>query len=91
MDEHYKTLKISAPKFDNKNLIEGYAKMLIGMCMNPYVQDGKSPSHHDTRIRKMEDKVSGPNLGLGQFWFDSDVPGRDIVEIIKIQPYHFDY
>ncbi|ESQ33872.1 hypothetical protein EUTSA_v10009841mg [Eutrema salsugineum] len=85
-----KRLKISVPKFDNANLIEGYSRTLIGRCMNPQAQDMKTLLFMLPRIWKVEERVAGADLGLGRFQFDFDRE-EDIVEIMKMEPFHFDY
>lgn len=42
------------------------------------------------KIWKMEETVVGADLGLGRFQFDFDQE-EDIVEVLRMQPYHFDY
>ncbi|ESQ51095.1 hypothetical protein EUTSA_v10022993mg [Eutrema salsugineum] len=90
MEQISKRLKISVPKFDNSNLIEGYSRTLIGRCMNPQAQDMKTHLFMLPRIWKVEERVAGADLGLGRFQFDFDRE-EDIVEIMKMEPFHFDY
>ena len=85
-----KPLKISVPKFDNTTLIEGYANILIGRCMNPSHQDMKGLILMLPKFWKMEKHVIGADLRLGRFQFDF-VNEEDIEEDLKLQPYHFDY
>ncbi|XP_010494085.1 PREDICTED: uncharacterized protein LOC104771273 [Camelina sativa] len=83
-------LKIRVPQFDNSALIEGYAKTLIGRCMNPAMQDMKALLFMLPRIWKLEERVVGADLGLGRFQFDFDQE-EDIHEVLKLEPYHFDH
>ncbi|KAF8083290.1 hypothetical protein N665_0784s0004 [Sinapis alba] len=85
-----KPLRITVPHFDNSALIQGYAKTLIGKCMNPSEQDVKALIIMMPKIWKVEDKVVGTDLGLGRFQFDFDRE-EDIDEVLRMQPYHFDY
>ncbi|KAF3488075.1 hypothetical protein F2Q69_00052999 [Brassica cretica] len=43
-----------------------------------------------TKILKMEEHVIGADLRLGRLQFDF-VNEEDIEEVLKLQPYHFDY
>ncbi|CAA7030822.1 unnamed protein product [Microthlaspi erraticum] len=83
-------LKITVPKFDNTALIRGYSRTLIGRCMNPAAQDVQALLHHMPRFWKMEDRIAGADLGMGRFQFDFDNE-EDIVEVFKLEPFHFDY
>ncbi|CAA7053006.1 unnamed protein product [Microthlaspi erraticum] len=83
-------LKITVPRFDNTALIRGYSRTLIGRCMNPAAQDVNALLHHMSRFWKMEDRVAGADLGMGRFQFDFDNE-EDIVEVFKLEPFHFDY
>lgn len=66
MEGNPKRLKISGPHFDNTGLIQGYAKTLIGRCMNPDEQDVKALVVTLPKIWKL----IGTDLGLGKFQFD---------------------
>ncbi|KAF8090543.1 hypothetical protein N665_0474s0022 [Sinapis alba] len=83
-------LKISVPHFDNSALIKGYSRTLIGRCMNPSKQDVKLLITMLPKIWKVEDRVVGADLGLGRFQFDFGKE-EDIEEVMKMQPFHFDY
>ncbi|KAG2314145.1 hypothetical protein Bca52824_017267 [Brassica carinata] len=85
-----KRRKITVPHFDNTALIKGYAKTLIGRCMNPSQQDVKALILMLPKIWKMEDQVVGADLGLGRFQFDFDKE-EEIETVLKMQPFHFDY
>ncbi|KAL0801513.1 hypothetical protein Bca101_056689 [Brassica carinata] len=85
-----KKLKISVPHFDNSELIKGYSRTLIGRCMNPSKQDVKLLITMLPKIWKVEDRVVGADLGLGRFQFDFEQEA-DIEEVLKMQPFHFDY
>lgn len=85
-----KRLKISVPHFNNKDLIKGYSKTLIGRCMNPPKQNMSYLLVTLPRIWNLEDKVIGTDLGLGKFQFDFDEE-EDINSVLKMQPFHFDY
>ncbi|XP_024007266.1 uncharacterized protein LOC112083468 [Eutrema salsugineum] len=85
-----KRLKVTVPHFDNSSLIEAYSKTLIRRCMNPHMQDMKALLYMLPRIWKVEDRVAGADLGLGRFQFDFD-PEEDIMEVLKMEPFHFDY
>ncbi|ESQ47391.1 hypothetical protein EUTSA_v10028246mg, partial [Eutrema salsugineum] len=85
-----KRLKITVPKFDNRSLIEGYSRTLIGRCMNPQMQDMKALLYMLPRIWKLEDRVAGADLGMGKFQFDFKKE-EDIKEVMKMEPFHFDY
>ncbi|KAL0721599.1 hypothetical protein Bca4012_036198 [Brassica carinata] len=83
-------LKISVPRFDNTELIARYAKTVIGRCMNPPKQDMKILLFMLPRIWQVEGRVTGSDLGLGRFQFDFETE-EDIVEVLKMEPFHFDY
>ncbi|CAA7032414.1 unnamed protein product [Microthlaspi erraticum] len=83
-------LKVTVPRFDNTALIQGYSRTLIGRCMNPVAQDVQALLHHMPRFWKMEERVEGADLGMGRFQFDFDKE-EDIVEVFKLEPFHFDY
>ncbi|XP_018445376.2 uncharacterized protein LOC108817230 [Raphanus sativus] len=85
-----KRLKISVPHFDNSALIKTFSKTLIGRCMNPEAQDMKALLGNLPKIWKVEDRVTGTDLGFGKFQFDFEVE-EDIETILKLQPFHFDY
>ncbi|KAG2273482.1 hypothetical protein Bca52824_068037 [Brassica carinata] len=85
-----KKLKISVPHFDNSALIKGYSRTLIGRCMNPSKQDVKLLITMLPKIWKVEERVVGADLGLGRFQFDFEQE-EDIEEVLKMQPFHFDY
>ncbi|CAA7035416.1 unnamed protein product [Microthlaspi erraticum] len=63
---------------------------MIGRCMNPAAQDVNALLHHMPRFWKMEERVAGADLGMGRFQFDFDNE-EDIVEVFKLEPFHFDY
>lgn len=83
-------MKIKIPYFDNSALIAGYAKTIIGRCMNPRMQDMKALLFMFPRIWQLEGRVVGADLGLGRFQFDFDHE-EDIAEVLKMEPFHFDY
>ncbi|ESQ50297.1 hypothetical protein EUTSA_v10002274mg [Eutrema salsugineum] len=85
-----KQLKITVPKFDNSSLIGSYSITLIGRCLNPPMQDMKTLLYMLPRIWKVEERVAGADLGLGKFQFDFDRE-EDIQEVMKMEPFHFDY
>lgn len=58
-------LRIKVPHFDNKALIEGYSRTLIGRCMNPRAQNMKNLLYMLPRIWQMEDRVAGADLRMG--------------------------
>ena len=60
-----KRLKISVAHFDNSALIKTYSKTLIGRCMNPEEQDMNALFTKIPKIWKLEERVTGTNLGLG--------------------------
>lgn len=82
-------MKIKIPYFDNSALIAGYSKTVIGRCMNPRLQDMKALLFMFPRIWQLEGRVVGADLGLGRFQFDFDHE-EDIVEVLKMEPFHFD-
>ncbi|CAA7032635.1 unnamed protein product [Microthlaspi erraticum] len=82
-------LRVKLPDFDDSELIQGYSKTLIGRCMNPQRQDVKALIIIFPRIWKMENRVTGADLGLGRFQFDFDEEA-DIIEVLKMEPFHFD-
>ncbi|KAG2323147.1 hypothetical protein Bca52824_016360 [Brassica carinata] len=90
MEAVRKPLRITVPPFDNSELIQSYDKTLIGKCMNPSEQDVKALIIMLPKIWKMEDRVAGADLGLGRFQFDFNTE-EEIEEVLKMQPYHFDY
>ncbi|KAL0729774.1 hypothetical protein Bca4012_025867 [Brassica carinata] len=83
-------LKITVPRFDNSELIASYDKTLIGRCMNPQKQDMKILLFMLPKIWQVEGRAVGVDLGLGRFQFDFDLE-EDIVELMKMEPFHFDY
>ncbi|ESQ39558.1 hypothetical protein EUTSA_v10001142mg, partial [Eutrema salsugineum] len=76
--------------FDNRSIIKGYSRTLIGRCMNPQMQDMKALLYMPLRIWKLEDRVAGADLGMGKFQFDFEKE-EDIKEVMKMEPFHFDY
>lgn len=58
--------------------------------MNPEAQDMKALLGNLPKIWKVEDRVTGTDLGFGKFQFDFEVE-EDIETILKLQPFHFDY
>ncbi|KAL0854150.1 hypothetical protein Bca101_059302 [Brassica carinata] len=82
-------LKISVPRFDNSGLIASYAKTLIGRCMNPPKQAMKMLLFMLPRIWQVEGRVVGTDLGRGRFQFAFERE-EDIVEVLKMGPFHFD-
>ena len=86
MEGNPKRLKISGPHFDNTGLIQGYAKTLIGRCMNPDEQDVKALVVTLPKIWKL----IGTDLGLGKFQFDFEEE-EDIDEVLRMQLFHLDY
>ncbi|CAH2051785.1 unnamed protein product [Thlaspi arvense] len=82
-------LKITVPQFDNTELINAYSRTLIGRYMNPVAQEMKSLLFMLPRIWKVEDRVAGADLGMGQFQFDFDEE-EDITAVLQMEPYHFD-
>ena len=85
-----KRLKISVAHFDNSSLIKTYSKTLIGRCMNPEEQEMKALFTNLPKIWKMEEKVTGIDLGFGRFQFDFKTE-EDLQAVLKQQPFHFDY
>lgn len=83
-------LKIKIPHFDNSALIAGYSKTVIGRCMNPRKQDMKTLLFMFPRIWQLEGRVVGADLGQGRFQFDFENE-EDLVEILQMEPFHFDY
>lgn len=85
-----KRLKISVAHFDNSALIKTYSKTMIGRCMNPVEQEMKALFTNLPKIWKLEDRVTGSDLGFGKFQFDFKTE-EDLVVVLKQQPFHFDY
>ncbi|KAG2291965.1 hypothetical protein Bca52824_038634 [Brassica carinata] len=85
-----KRLKISVVQFDNSALIKTYAKTLIGRCMNPDEQEMNALFTNLPKIWKLEEKVTGTDLGFGKFQFDVKTE-EDLEGVLKHQPYHFDF
>lgn len=85
-----KRLKISVAHFDNSALIKTYSKTLIGRCMNPEEQDMTALFTNIPKIWKLEERVTGTNLGFGKFQFDFKSE-EDMEAVLKQQPFHFDY
>ena len=85
-----KRLKISVAHFDNSALIKTYAKTLIGRCMNPDEQEMNALFTNLPKIWKLEEKVTGTDLGFGKFQFDFKTE-EDLEGVLKHQPYHFDF
>ncbi|KAL0802675.1 hypothetical protein Bca101_057851 [Brassica carinata] len=83
-------LRISVPHFDNTEIIKNYSKTLVGRCMNPAEQNMAALVTNLPKIWNLEDRVVGADLGHGRFQFDFDTE-EDIEEVLKNQPYHFDY
>ncbi|KAL0877121.1 hypothetical protein Bca101_026826 [Brassica carinata] len=90
MEGNNKRLKISVPHFDNMELIKGYAKTLIGRCMNPEEQEMKALVVNLPKVWKLENRAVGTDLGLGKFQFNFD-EAEDMENVLRMQPYHFDY
>ncbi|ESQ56333.1 hypothetical protein EUTSA_v10026902mg, partial [Eutrema salsugineum] len=59
-------------------------------CMNPQMQDMKALLDMFPRIWKMEDRIAGADLGMGKFQFNFQKE-EDIQEVMKMEPFHFDY
>ncbi|CAA7053374.1 unnamed protein product [Microthlaspi erraticum] len=78
-------LRVTLPDFDDSELIKGYSKTLIGRCVNPKKQDVQSLIFIFPRIWKIENRVTGADLGLGRFQFDFDEE-EDIIEVLKMEP-----
>ncbi|RID75126.1 hypothetical protein BRARA_B02184 [Brassica rapa] len=85
-----KRLKISVAHFDNSALIKTYSKTLIGRCMNPEEQEMKALFTNLPKIWKLEERVTGSDLGFGKFQFDFKTE-EELEVVLKQQPYHFDY
>lgn len=77
-------------RFDNSELIASFSKTLIGRCMNPQRQDMKILLFMLPRIWNIEGRVVGTDLGMGRFQFAFELE-EDIVEVLKMEPFHFDY
>ncbi|ESQ43704.1 hypothetical protein EUTSA_v10015686mg [Eutrema salsugineum] len=58
--------------------------------MNPQMQDMKALLYMLPRIWKMEDRIAGADLGMGKFQFHFQKE-EDIQEVMKMEPFHFDY
>uniref|UniRef100_M4ENM2 DUF4283 domain-containing protein n=1 Tax=Brassica campestris TaxID=3711 RepID=M4ENM2_BRACM len=85
-----KRLKISVPHFDNSDLIKSYALTLVGRCMNPEKQKVDALLVMLPKIWKVEERVTGADLGMGKFQFHFERE-EDIEAVLEMQPYHFDY
>ncbi|KAL0899073.1 hypothetical protein Bca101_083034 [Brassica carinata] len=85
-----KRLRISVPHFDNSEIIKNYSRTLIGRCMNPEEKNMTALVTNLPKIWNVENRVVGVDLGHGKFQFDFDKE-EDIEEVMKNQPYHFDY
>uniref|UniRef100_M4FAK1 DUF4283 domain-containing protein n=1 Tax=Brassica campestris TaxID=3711 RepID=M4FAK1_BRACM len=85
-----KRLKISVAHFDNSALIKTYSKTLIGRCMNPAEQEMNALFTNLPKIWKLEERVTGTDLGFGRFQFDF-MTEEELEAVLKQQPYHFDY
>ncbi|RID75544.1 hypothetical protein BRARA_B02584 [Brassica rapa] len=85
-----KRLKVSVPHFDNSDLIKSYAMTLIGRCMNPEAQKISALLVMIPKIWKVEERVTGADLGKGMFQFHFEKE-EDIEAVLESQPYHFDY
>lgn len=85
-----KRLRISVPHFDNTEIIKNYERTLVGRCMNPPEQNMAALVSNLPKIWTLENRVAGVDLGHGKFQFDFDAE-EDIEEVLKNQPYHFDY
>ncbi|XP_033129446.1 uncharacterized protein LOC103874800 [Brassica rapa] len=85
-----KRLKISVAHFDNSALIKTYSKTLIGRCMNPEEQETKALFSNLPKIWKLEERVTGTDLGFGKFQFDFQTE-EELEAVLMQQPYHFDY
>ncbi|KAL0796143.1 hypothetical protein Bca101_067520 [Brassica carinata] len=90
MEGNNKRLKISVPHFDNTDLIKGYAKTLIGRCMNLEEQEMKALVVNLPKVWKLENRAVGTDLGLGKFQIDFD-EAEDMENVLRMQPYHSDY
>ncbi|WZY94960.1 hypothetical protein YC2023_067289 [Brassica napus] len=89
-DGKRKRLKISVAHFDNSALIRTYSKTLIGRCMNPGEQEMKALFTNLPKIWKLEERVTGSDLGFGKFQFDF-MTEEELDAVLRQQPYHFDY
>lgn len=58
--------------------------------MNPALQEMKALLTNLPKIWKLENRVTGKDLGHGKFQFDFKRE-EDIEGVLKLQPYHFDY
>ncbi|WZZ34705.1 hypothetical protein YC2023_018106 [Brassica napus] len=85
-----KKLKISVAHFNNSALIKTYSKTLIGRCMNPEEQEMKALFTNLPKIWKLEEIVTGMDLGFGKFQFDFKTE-EELEGVLKQQPFHFDY
>ena len=85
-----KRIKISIPHFDNSDLIKSYSQTLIGRCLNPPKQETSSLLLMLPKIWKVEERVTGADLGHRRFQFHFDVE-EDLVAVLESQPYHFDF
>ncbi|KAL0748148.1 hypothetical protein Bca101_030150 [Brassica carinata] len=85
-----KRLKISVAHFDNSALIRTYSKTLIGRCMNPVEQEMKALFTNLPKIWKLEERVTGSDLGFGKFQFDFKTE-EELEAVLRQQPFHFDY
>ncbi|WZZ59849.1 hypothetical protein YC2023_059956 [Brassica napus] len=89
-DDKRKRLKISVAHFDNSALIRTYSKTLIGRCMNHVEQEMKALFTNLPKIWKLEERVTGSDLGFGKFQFDF-MTEEELEAVLRQQPYHFDY
>lgn len=85
-----KRLKITVAHFDNSDLIRSCSKILVGRCMNPPDQEMKALLTNLPKIWKLEDRITGKDLGLGKLQFEFEKE-EDIEGVLKHQPYHFDF
>ncbi|XP_009139367.2 uncharacterized protein LOC103863369 [Brassica rapa] len=85
-----KRLKISVAHFDNSALIRTYSKTLIGRCMNPVEQQMSALFTNLPKIWKLEERVTGSDLGFGKFQFDFKTE-EELEAVLRQQPFHFDY
>lgn len=83
-------LRIKVPHFDNSALVQGYARTLIGRCMNLNDQSMRNILFMLPRIWGVEERVAGANLGLWRFQFDFDRE-EDIKEVMKMETFHLDH
>ncbi|KAG2304767.1 hypothetical protein Bca52824_033418 [Brassica carinata] len=58
--------------------------------MNPVEQKIKALLTNLPKIWKLEEQVTGKDLGFGKFQFDFE-KDEDIEGVLRLQPYHFDY